>query len=68
MSSSPWLRVADAAAYAGLHKAQIFRACAQRSLEHVRVGGRGTIVTRAEWIDRWLDSMTVHVAPDRRAQ
>lgn len=59
---SPWWRVEQAAAYARVHKSQIFRACAQRQLEHVRVSGRRTIVTRREWVDAYLESMRVHVA------
>lgn len=60
---SPWWRVADAAAYAKVHAAQIFRACSSRQLEHVRIGGRRTIVTRREWVDAWLESQRVHVTP-----
>lgn len=60
--SSPWLRVDQAAAYAGLHKSAIFRACAARQLEHVRVSARRTILTTTEWIDQWLNSQRVHVA------
>jgi len=58
---SPWWRVAEAASYARVHKSQIFRACATQQLEHVRVGGRRTIVTRREWVDAYLDSQRVHV-------
>ena len=63
---SPWWRVDQAAKYARVHKAQIFRACAQRKLEHVRVGGRRTIVLKREWIDAYLESMRVHVSAGAR--
>lgn len=60
---SPWLRVDEGAAHAKVHKSQIFRACAKRQLEHVKVGGRRTILLKREWIDRWLESQCVHVLP-----
>ena len=60
-AESPWWRVEDAAAYARVHAAQIFRACRERKLEHVRVGGRRTILTKREFVDTWLASMVVHV-------
>lgn len=63
---SPWWRVDQAAAYARVHKAQIFRACRERRLEHVRASGRGTILTKREWIDAWLDAMRVHVRAEAR--
>jgi excisionase family DNA binding protein len=52
--SSLW-RVQDAADYCKVHPAQIFRACRERKLEHIRVGGRKTILVKREWIDGWLD-------------
>jgi excisionase family DNA binding protein len=58
---SPWLRVDDAAAYCRVHASQIYRAARDRKLEHVRVGGRGTLLTKREWCDNWLASLTVHV-------
>jgi hypothetical protein len=61
--ASPWWRVPEAADYARVNKSQIFRACAARQLEHVRVSGRATIVTKREWVDAWLESRRVHVAP-----
>ena len=60
--TSPWLRVGPGAAYAQVHVSQIFRACADKKLEHVRIGGRRTIVLRRERIDAWLESQRVHVA------
>jgi hypothetical protein len=66
--SSPWWRVEQAAEFARVHKSQIFRACALRQLEHVKVGGRRTIITRREWVNAWLESMRVYVAPAGAAQ
>jgi excisionase family DNA binding protein len=58
---SPWLRIEDAAAYCRVHTSQIYRAARDRKLEHVRVGGRRTLLTKREWCDAWLASLTVHV-------
>jgi excisionase family DNA binding protein len=58
-----WWRVSDAAAYARVHPSQVFRACRERRLEHVRVGGRKTILVKRERIDTWLDSLRVQVKP-----
>lgn len=64
LNTSPWWRVADAAAHARVHPSQVFRACAARKLEHVRVSGRRTILLKREWVDRWLESMRVHITPE----
>lgn len=63
MNATPWLRAAEAAAYGCLSRGQFFDACAERKLEHIRIGGRRTIVTRREWIDAYLESLRVHVQP-----
>lgn len=62
-AESPWWRVEEAATYCKVHPSQIFRACRERTLEHVRVGGRRTILTKHEWIDAWLLSLREHVKP-----
>lgn len=59
---SPWLRVDEAATYCRVHASQIYRAARDRKLEHVRVGGRRTLLTKREWCDSWLASLIVHVA------
>jgi excisionase family DNA binding protein len=66
-AESPFMRVQDAADYCHVHPAQIFRACRERKLEHVRVGGRKTILVKREWVDTWLDSLRVHVKPGKDA-
>ena len=62
-AESPWWRVSDAAAYARVHPSQIFRACRERKLEHVRVNGRRMILTKQEFVDAWLNALRVHVKP-----
>jgi excisionase family DNA binding protein len=63
--ASPWWTAADAAAYARVHPQQIFRACRERKLEHVRVGGRRKILVQRAWVDTWLQSLQVRVAVSR---
>lgn len=53
-----WLRVAQAAGYANLSADTIYTACERGELRHVRVGGRRSIRTRAQWIDAWLEKHT----------
>lgn len=53
-----WLRVAQAADYANLSADTIYTACERGELQHVRVGGRRSIRTRAQWVDAWLEKYT----------
>lgn len=53
-----WMRVSEAANYAGLSSDTIYTACERGELRHVRVGGRRTIRLRAQWIDAWLERHT----------
>jgi excisionase family DNA binding protein len=62
---SPWLRIDEAAAHCRVSKQQLFRAARERKIEHIRVGGRRTVLTTREWCDAWLNSLRVHVAPAR---
>ena len=50
-----WLKVAEAAEYAGVSRDTIYTACERRSLRHTRVGGRRSIRFKPEWIDEWLE-------------
>jgi excisionase family DNA binding protein len=62
---SPWWRVEQGAAYAQLHKQELYRACRKRQLLHVKVGGRRTILVKREWVDAWLESQQTLVMPTR---
>jgi excisionase family DNA binding protein len=55
MAGSPWLKVPDGAAYAGVSRDTIYTACERDELRHVRVSGRRSIRLKAEWIDEWLE-------------
>jgi excisionase family DNA binding protein len=50
-----WLRVPQAAQYAGVSRDTIYTACARNEIRHVRVGGRRAIRLKPEWIDEWFE-------------
>jgi excisionase family DNA binding protein len=50
-----WLNVAEAAEYAGVSRDTIYTACERREIHYARVGGRGSIRLKPEWIDAWLE-------------
>jgi len=54
-----WLTVEDAASYAKVSEATIYRAIALRQLQYTRIGGRKVIRLRPEWIDHWLEQDAV---------
>jgi excisionase family DNA binding protein len=54
MAELRWLRVPEAADYAGVSRDTIYTACERGELQHARVGGRLAIRLRADWIDAWL--------------
>ena len=55
MNETRWLKVTDAAQYAGVSRDTIYTACERGELRHVKVGGRRAIRLRGEWIDAWLE-------------
>ena len=55
MNENRWLKVTDAAQYAGVSRDTIYTACERGELRHVKVGGRRAIRLRGEWIDAWLE-------------
>ena len=54
MNEHRWLRVPEAADYAGVSRDTIYTDCERGELKHARVGGRRAIRLRADWIDAWL--------------
>lgn len=59
MDGRQWLKVAQAADYAGLSRDTIYTACERGELRHVRVSGRRAIRVRPEWVDAWLEQHAV---------
>jgi excisionase family DNA binding protein len=66
---SPWLTLRQAAAY--VHRGPRFlgREIRDGRLRAARVGGRGEVLTRREWLDEWVVAMSrpVTVVPRRSA-
>jgi excisionase family DNA binding protein len=66
--TSPWLTAADAAKYLRRGKQFILREIRAGRLRAARIGGRGEILTKAEWCDAWVtDSATPIPFTRRRA-
>jgi excisionase family DNA binding protein len=53
--SSPWLTIKQGAAWAQCGRRQLYEAVQRGELRAVRVGGRGELRFRTEWIDTWLE-------------
>jgi excisionase family DNA binding protein len=56
MTTTPWLRVGEAAEYARCGRKLLYREVAAGRLRAARVGGRREIRTRCEWLDEWLQA------------
>lgn len=66
-ASSPWLTIAEAAAYLKRGRRFIRRQIKDGHLRGAVVGGRHEILTRAEWCDAWVIDHAAPVAlPTRR--
>jgi len=55
MSESPWIRVPAACSRARCGAKQIYRAVRSGELKAARIGRRGDIVTRVDWLDEFLE-------------
>jgi excisionase family DNA binding protein len=62
VTASPWLTLADAAAYVHRGRRFLRREVDAGRLRAARIGGRGEILTRAEWLDQWVTSQAQPVA------
>lgn len=56
LAASPWLTVKQGAEWAQCGRRQLYEAVQRGELRAVRVGGRGELRFRREWIDAWLES------------
>ena len=52
--ASPWLTAAEAAAYLRRGRRFVLREIHCGRLRAARIGGRGEILTKAEWCDAWV--------------
>ena len=52
---SPWLTIKQGAAWAKCGRRQLYEAVQRGELRAVRVGGRGELRFRTDWIDTWLE-------------
>jgi excisionase family DNA binding protein len=50
-----WLKVTEAADYAGVSRDTIYTAVERGELRHIRIGGRRSIRLKPAWIDEWLE-------------
>jgi len=65
--SSPWLTLAEGAAYEKRGRRWLAREAKAGRVRHAVVGGRREILFRREWLDEHIESMAVPVAvPVRR--
>ncbi len=54
-AASPWLTLREAACYAKRGARFLSREVRAGRLKAARIGGRGEILTRAEWLDDWIE-------------
>lgn len=66
-TATPWLTTTEAAAYLKRGKRFILREINAGRLRAARVGGRGEVLTRREWLDEWAEAQATPVSmPFRR--
>ena len=53
--ASPWMVIAEAAAYLRLSSKTIYRAVEADQLRAARVGGRRSLRFKAEWLDEYME-------------
>jgi excisionase family DNA binding protein len=53
---SPWMTKAEAATYAKRGKRALARAVHAGDLRAARIGGRGELLFRREWLDEWIEA------------
>jgi excisionase family DNA binding protein len=66
-ASSPWMTLTEAATYAKRGRRFLAREVRAGRLRAARIGGRGELLLRVEWIDEWLEHLATPVMlPARR--
>ena len=68
--ATPWLTAPEAAEYARTSRERIYEAIANGQLKAVkpRPDRRGRWLTRAEYLDAWLNAQAISAAPIRRGR
>ena len=61
LTATPWLTIKEAAPYARRGPRQIRKAVREGRLRATIVGNKKQILTRAEWLDRWIEDQAVPV-------
>lgn len=61
MTASPWLTSAEAAAYLKRGRRFVLREIKAGRLRAAVVGGRREVLTRAEWLDLWIEGQATPV-------
>ena len=65
-TASPWLTATEAAAYLKRGRRFVLREIRDGRLQAARIGGRGEILTRREWLDAFIEAQSVPVMLSRR--
>jgi predicted site-specific integrase-resolvase len=58
MTLRGWVKIKDAATYAGVSP-RTFRNWLKQGLRHARVGGSGALLIKLDWIDEFLENHEV---------
>ncbi|HXG57081.1 MAG TPA: hypothetical protein VNJ03_17015 [Vicinamibacterales bacterium] len=66
---TPWMSAASAGAYVGRGKRFVCAEIKAGRIRAARIGGRGEVLTRREWLDQWVEDQAAPVllAARRRA-
>lgn len=67
--ASPWMSAEAAAKYLGENRSKRFvlREVKAGRLRAAKIGGRGEILTRGEWLDTWIEDRAQPVMVGRRS-
>ena len=61
MSNTPWMTAKDAAEYLKRGRRFVLREIHAGRLRAAKIGGRGEILTRSEWLDQWIEDQAAPV-------
>jgi hypothetical protein len=67
MDASPWLKLkTEGAAYAKRGGRFLAREVNAGRLRTAKIGGRGELITRASWLDEWIEAQAAPVTVSMR--